>query len=106
MAHDLLLRLNVTKDENPTQCESIILQRLLDHLWSTSGMNQMNWNYSTGSLKWYISESGQIKREFIGVSPHVFADESTVPVPEKKKFVEWVIRKAAAEGVYIEDPGR
>jgi hypothetical protein len=36
--------------------------------------------------------------------PHVFADESELPVPEKKKFVDWVVRKAAAEGVYIEDP--
>ena len=37
--------------------------------------------------------------------PHVFAEESTIAVPEKKKFVDWVIRKAAAEGVYISDPG-
>jgi hypothetical protein len=37
--------------------------------------------------------------------PHVFANESDIPVPDKKKFVDWVIRKAAAEGVYIPDPG-
>ncbi len=36
--------------------------------------------------------------------PHMFADESTVPVPEKKKFVDWVIRTAAKNGAYIEDP--
>ena len=36
--------------------------------------------------------------------PHVFANESDIPVPEKKKFVDWVIRKAAMEGVYIKDP--
>ena len=34
--------------------------------------------------------------------PHVFADESELPVPEKSKFIEWVLRKAAMEGIYIE----
>ena len=50
----------------------------------------------------------QIRRDKKGIYrnvPHVFADESKIPVPEKKKFVEWVIRKAAEEGVYINDPG-
>ena len=37
--------------------------------------------------------------------PHVFADESTLPVSEKSKFVEWVLRKAAIEGIYIETKG-
>ncbi len=36
--------------------------------------------------------------------PHVFANESDLAVPDKVKFVEWVIRKAAEYGVYIEDP--
>lgn len=34
--------------------------------------------------------------------PHVFADESPIPVNEKAKFLEWVIRVAARDGVYIE----
>jgi hypothetical protein len=34
--------------------------------------------------------------------PHVFANESEIPVPEKKKFLDWVLRKAAMEGCYIE----
>ena len=37
--------------------------------------------------------------------PHVFADESELPVPEKSKFIEWVLRKAAMEGIYIETKG-
>jgi len=37
--------------------------------------------------------------------PSVFGNESDIPVSEKKKFVDWAIRKAAIEGVYIEDPG-
>lgn len=37
--------------------------------------------------------------------PSVFSNESTMPVSEKKEFVEWVMRKAAEEGVYIESPG-
>ena len=37
--------------------------------------------------------------------PHVFANESTLPVSEKSKFIEWVLRKAAIEGVYIETKG-
>ena len=37
--------------------------------------------------------------------PHVFADESELPVSEKSKFIEWVLRKAAMEGVYIETKG-
>lgn len=36
--------------------------------------------------------------------PSVFGDKSDIPVSEKKEFVDWVIRKAAADGVYIEDP--
>ena len=36
--------------------------------------------------------------------PHVFSNDSDIPVPEKKKFVDWSIRKASQEGCYIEDP--
>lgn len=34
--------------------------------------------------------------------PSVFGNESEMPISEKTKFLEWVIRKAAQEGVYIE----
>jgi hypothetical protein len=34
--------------------------------------------------------------------PHVFSNDSDIPVPEKKVFVDWVLRKAAMEGKYIE----
>ena len=49
----------------------------------------------------------QVKKDKKGIYrekniPHVFADESELPVPEKSKFIEWVLRKAAMEGVYIE----
>ncbi len=36
--------------------------------------------------------------------PSVFGDESTIPVPEKQKFIAWVIRKAAENGCYVSDP--
>jgi hypothetical protein len=36
--------------------------------------------------------------------PSVFSNDSDIPVPEKKKFIDWVVRKAAQEGVYIPDP--
>jgi hypothetical protein len=36
--------------------------------------------------------------------PSVFSDESQITVPEKQKFIAWVIRKAAENGVYIADP--
>jgi len=36
--------------------------------------------------------------------PHVFANESELPISEKKKYSDWVIRKAAIEGIYIPDP--
>jgi hypothetical protein len=36
--------------------------------------------------------------------PSVFGDESTIPIDEKQKFIAWVVRKAAENGVYIEDP--
>jgi len=36
--------------------------------------------------------------------PSVFSNESELDVPVKKEFVEWVIRKAAHYGVYIDDP--
>lgn len=64
-----------------------------------------------------ISFHRQLKIVFFGVEkdgkgiyrekdiPHVFSDESDIPVSKKKEFVDWVVRKAAAEGVYISDPG-
>lgn len=36
--------------------------------------------------------------------PSVFGNESPIPVEVKKKFVDWVIRRAATAGAYIEDP--
>jgi hypothetical protein len=36
--------------------------------------------------------------------PSVFSNESELVVSEKSKYVEWVVRKAAQEGVYIPDP--
>lgn len=35
--------------------------------------------------------------------PSVFSNESDLPVPQKKEFVDWTIRKAAENGCYIED---
>jgi hypothetical protein len=49
----------------------------------------------------------QIKPDKKGIYrnvPKVFSDESTIHVPDKVKFVQWVIRCAAKDGVYIEDP--
>ena len=37
--------------------------------------------------------------------PHVFHNDSKIPVPEKVKFVDWVIRLAAKEGLYIDNKG-
>ena len=36
--------------------------------------------------------------------PSVFSNESELPISEKKKFVDWVIRSAARDGIYIPDP--
>ena len=36
--------------------------------------------------------------------PSVFGDSSALGVAEKKAFLDWVIRKAAENGVYIDDP--
>ena len=36
--------------------------------------------------------------------PSVFSNESAIPVSEKKEFVDWVVRKAGEEGVYIHEP--
>lgn len=36
--------------------------------------------------------------------PSVFGNKSKIPVLGKKEFVDWVIRKAAKAGIYIEDP--
>jgi len=37
--------------------------------------------------------------------PSVFGNDSELDVSIKKEFVDWVVRKAAHYGVYIEDPG-
>lgn len=37
--------------------------------------------------------------------PSVFSNDSDLVISVKKQFVDWVIRKAAEHGVYIEDPG-
>ena len=36
--------------------------------------------------------------------PHVFADESELPVSQKKEFLDWVVRKAAQDGCIVNDP--
>ena len=36
--------------------------------------------------------------------PSIYSDDSDIIIPEKKKFQDWVIRKAAQSGVYIPDP--
>jgi hypothetical protein len=41
------------------------------------------------------------KRGIYRKVPHVFANESNLVVSEKKKFIEWVLRKAAQEGKVI-----
>ena len=37
--------------------------------------------------------------------PSVFSEKSQITVSDKKKFVDWVVRKAAQEGCYVPDPG-
>lgn len=56
----------------------------------------------------------QLKIVYFGIKPDqkgiyrkvplVFGNESTLPVADKVKFCDWVVRKAAKEGVYIPDP--
>jgi hypothetical protein len=36
--------------------------------------------------------------------PSVFGNESKMPVDEKRAFVDWVLRKAADQGCYIDNP--
>jgi len=36
--------------------------------------------------------------------PSVFSNESEIPVDQKAKYIDWVCRKAAQYGVYIESP--
>ena len=36
--------------------------------------------------------------------PSVFADDSELDVSEKKKFLDWVVRCAGRDGIYIKDP--
>ncbi len=48
-----------------------------------------------------------IKPDKLGIYrnvPSVFGNKSNLPVSDKKAFVDWVIRKAAQAGCYIEDP--
>ena len=50
----------------------------------------------------------KIKKDKKGIErkvPSVFSNDSDIPVPEKKIYVDWVIRKASQEGCYIPDPG-
>ncbi len=35
--------------------------------------------------------------------PHVFREESKMPVSKRQEFVDWVLRRAAFENVYIAD---
>ena len=58
----------------------------------------------------FLDETGKtiIKRDKRGMwhnVPKVFRKESTLNVSVKKRFVDWVIQKAAEHGLYIEDPG-
>ena len=58
----------------------------------------------------YLDENGDpiIKQDERGIwrnVPSVFSNKSKLDISAKKEFVDWVIRIAAAYGVYIEDPG-
>lgn len=58
----------------------------------------------------FLDEDGKtiIKQDEWGIwqnVPKVFSKGSTLPISTKQKFVKWVVREAAREGVYIEDPG-
>ena len=44
------------------------------------------------------------KRGICAKVPSVFSNKSEAEIPVKKKFIDWVIRKAAENGKYIEDP--
>ena len=49
----------------------------------------------------------QVKPDAKGIYrnvPSVFSNESDLDVSVKKDFIDWVVRKAAHEGVYIPDP--
>ena len=52
--------------------------------------------------KYNMKEMYEDKRHIWRNVPHVFHNDSPLPVPEKTKFVEWVIRLAAKEGIYID----
>ena len=46
-------------------------------------------------------------RDKRGIWRHVpkgFHEDSVIPVEDKAKYVEWVVRKAARYGVYIQGP--
>ena len=55
----------------------------------------------------YFKRSHEVYRDKRGIMrnvPSVFGNDSDMDVSVKKKYVDWVIRKAAENGVIIQDP--
>lgn len=47
----------------------------------------------------------QVKPDDKGIHrnvPHVFSNDSKIPISGKKDFMEWVVRRAAHDGCYID----
>ena len=58
----------------------------------------------------FLDKNGDsiIKQDKFGLwenVPSVFGNDSDMDVSVKKEFTDWVVRKAAHYGVYIEEPG-
>jgi len=71
--------------------------------------NQLKVRYFEHHPK-FLDKDGKptIKQDKRGIwrnVPSVFGKDSDLDVSIKKEFMDWVVRKAAQCGVYIEDPG-
>jgi len=67
-------------------------------------LKSVYFSHSTPELEKLGIKVWKDKRGIYRGVPSVFSNKSPLPVSLKKKFVDWVIRKAAQEGVFIEDP--
>jgi len=78
----------------------VVLPKYMEHL----GYERHEQELLHNQLKIVYFQIKPDKKNIYRNVPKVFSDDSQIPVSEKVKFVQWVIRCAAKDGVYIEDP--
>jgi len=94
-----IVRRNVPKDPIRAYYYAAVLKPYADHLGYDAGEETYLLHRQLKIVYYNVQPD---KKGVYKNVPHLFRNESTKRNKEKQQFIEWVIRKAAHDGVYIE----